>query len=107
MNNVSTQEIPISSTAHTHAHTHTGTHTRTHTHTQACPHTHIHAHTNTHTGRLVPMHTIKSRSFIGNILSFHTEPGTDNELRISTVKTQEILQGKVVRESAECHGTVE
>ncbi|XP_062304874.1 keratin, type I cytoskeletal 18 [Osmerus eperlanus] len=36
-----------------------------------------------------------------------TEPETDNELRIATVKTQEILQGKVVRESAECHGTVE
>ncbi|XP_046900099.1 keratin, type I cytoskeletal 19 [Hypomesus transpacificus] len=36
-----------------------------------------------------------------------TDPETDNELKIATVKTQEILQGKVVRESAECHGTVE
>lgn len=36
-----------------------------------------------------------------------TEPERDSELRISTVKTQEILQGNVVRESAEGHGTVE
>uniref|UniRef100_A0A667WT58 Keratin 222 n=1 Tax=Myripristis murdjan TaxID=586833 RepID=A0A667WT58_9TELE len=31
----------------------------------------------------------------------------DKELQISTVKTQEILQGHVVRESAEGHGTIE
>uniref|UniRef100_A0A8C7IU31 Keratin, type I cytoskeletal 18-A n=1 Tax=Oncorhynchus kisutch TaxID=8019 RepID=A0A8C7IU31_ONCKI len=36
-----------------------------------------------------------------------TEPERDNDLRISTVKTQEILQGNVVRESAEGTGTVE
>ncbi|XP_029907436.1 keratin-like protein KRT222 [Myripristis murdjan] len=36
-----------------------------------------------------------------------TEPEQDKELQISTVKTQEILQGHVVRESAEGHGTIE
>ncbi|KAM9314951.1 keratin-like protein KRT222 isoform 2-T2 [Pholidichthys leucotaenia] len=36
-----------------------------------------------------------------------TEPELDKDLPISTVKTQEILQGTVVRESAEGHGTVE
>ncbi|XP_076001335.1 keratin-like protein KRT222 isoform X2 [Genypterus blacodes] len=36
-----------------------------------------------------------------------TEPEQDKELPISTVKTQEVLQGNVVRESAEGHGTVE
>ncbi|XP_061763322.1 keratin, type I cytoskeletal 18 [Nerophis ophidion] len=36
-----------------------------------------------------------------------TEPEQDRELVISTVKTQEILQGNVVQESAEGHGTVE
>ncbi|XP_038828387.1 keratin, type I cytoskeletal 18-A-like [Salvelinus namaycush] len=36
-----------------------------------------------------------------------TEPKRDNDLRISTVKTQEIFQGNVVRESAEGTGTVE
>ncbi|KAK6269313.1 hypothetical protein J4Q44_G00393720 [Coregonus suidteri] len=36
-----------------------------------------------------------------------TEPERDNDLRISTVKTQEILQGNMVRESAEGTGTVE
>ncbi|XP_071777192.2 keratin-like protein KRT222 isoform X1 [Centroberyx gerrardi] len=36
-----------------------------------------------------------------------TEPEQDKELPISTVKTQEILQGNVVRESAEGHGTIE
>lgn len=36
-----------------------------------------------------------------------TEPELDKELPISTVKTQEILQGNVVRESAEGHGTIE
>lgn len=35
------------------------------------------------------------------------EPEQDNHLPISTVKTQEILQGSVVQESAEGHGTVE
>ncbi|KAM6972005.1 keratin-like protein KRT222 [Aplochiton taeniatus] len=36
-----------------------------------------------------------------------TEPERDSEFQISTVKTQEILQGNVVRESAEGRGTVE
>ncbi|KAM6940524.1 keratin-like protein KRT222 [Xenentodon cancila] len=36
-----------------------------------------------------------------------TEPQQDKDLPISTVKTQEILQGNVVRESAEAHGTIE
>ncbi|XP_035000718.1 keratin, type I cytoskeletal 18 isoform X1 [Hippoglossus stenolepis] len=36
-----------------------------------------------------------------------TEPEQDNDLPISTVKTQEILQGNVVQESAEGHGTIE
>lgn len=36
-----------------------------------------------------------------------TEPEQDKDLPIATVKTQEILQGKVVRESAEGHGTIE
>ncbi|KAM8879545.1 uncharacterized protein krt222 isoform 1-T1 [Spinachia spinachia] len=36
-----------------------------------------------------------------------TEPEKDKDLPISTVKTQEILQGNVMRESAEGHGTIE
>nr|XP_040041630.1 keratin-like protein KRT222 isoform X1 [Gasterosteus aculeatus aculeatus]XP_040041631.1 keratin-like protein KRT222 isoform X1 [Gasterosteus aculeatus aculeatus] len=36
-----------------------------------------------------------------------TGPEKDKDLPISTVKTQEILQGNVVRESAEGHGTIE
>ncbi|XP_053713919.1 keratin, type I cytoskeletal 18-A isoform X1 [Synchiropus splendidus] len=36
-----------------------------------------------------------------------TEPEQDQDLPIATVKTQEILQGNVVRESAEGHGTIE
>lgn len=36
-----------------------------------------------------------------------TEPEQDKDLPISTVKTQEVLQGNVVRESAEGHGTIE
>nr|XP_057945238.1 keratin-like protein KRT222 [Doryrhamphus excisus]XP_057945247.1 keratin-like protein KRT222 [Doryrhamphus excisus] len=36
-----------------------------------------------------------------------SEPEQDRDLPISTVKTQEILQGNVVRESAEGHGTIE
>uniref|UniRef100_A0A8D0D3G8 Keratin 222 n=2 Tax=Sander lucioperca TaxID=283035 RepID=A0A8D0D3G8_SANLU len=36
-----------------------------------------------------------------------TEPEREKYLPISTVKTQEILQGNVVRESAEGHGTIE
>ncbi|XP_069577803.1 keratin, type I cytoskeletal 18-A [Brachyistius frenatus] len=36
-----------------------------------------------------------------------TEPEQDEDLPISTVKTQEILQGNVVQESAEGHGTIE
>uniref|UniRef100_A0A3B5LSR8 IF rod domain-containing protein n=1 Tax=Xiphophorus couchianus TaxID=32473 RepID=A0A3B5LSR8_9TELE len=35
------------------------------------------------------------------------EPEQDKDLPLSTVKTQEILQGNVVRESAEGHGTIE
>ncbi|XP_070684332.1 keratin, type I cytoskeletal 12 [Pempheris klunzingeri] len=35
------------------------------------------------------------------------EPEQDKDLPIATVKTQEILQGNVVRESAEGHGTIE
>ncbi|XP_019735290.1 keratin, type I cytoskeletal 18-A isoform X2 [Hippocampus comes] len=40
-------------------------------------------------------------------LAILTEPEQDKHLPISTVKTQEILQGSVVQESAEGHGTVE
>ncbi|XP_062400277.1 keratin, type I cytoskeletal 18 isoform X2 [Sardina pilchardus] len=36
-----------------------------------------------------------------------TEPERNTDVKIATVKTQEILQGTVVRESAEGHGTVE
>ncbi|KAI3352245.1 hypothetical protein L3Q82_005218 [Scortum barcoo] len=36
-----------------------------------------------------------------------TEPEQDKDLPISTVKTQEILQGNVVQESAEGHGTID
>lgn len=36
-----------------------------------------------------------------------TEPELDKDLPISTVKTQEILQGNVMQESAEGHGTIE
>ncbi|XP_037620815.1 keratin, type I cytoskeletal 18 isoform X1 [Sebastes umbrosus] len=36
-----------------------------------------------------------------------TEPEKDKDLPLSTVKTQEILQGNVVRESAVGHGTIE
>ncbi|XP_020568476.1 keratin-like protein KRT222 isoform X1 [Oryzias latipes] len=36
-----------------------------------------------------------------------TEPEPDKDLPICTVKTQEILQGNVMRESAEGHGTIE
>lgn len=41
------------------------------------------------------------RSFV-----FPSEPAQDDS-PISTVKTQEILQGNVVQESAEGHGTIE
>ncbi|XP_029357338.1 keratin, type I cytoskeletal 18-A isoform X2 [Echeneis naucrates] len=40
-------------------------------------------------------------------LVIFTEPEQDTGLPISTVKTQEILQGNVVQESAEGHGTIE
>ncbi|XP_051939835.1 keratin, type I cytoskeletal 18-A isoform X2 [Hippocampus zosterae] len=43
----------------------------------------------------------------GQSLAILTEPEQDKHLPISTVKTQEILQGSVVQESAEGHGTVE
>ena len=37
----------------------------------------------------------------------HAEPERNTDVAFATVKTQEILQGTVVRESAEGHGTVE
>ncbi|XP_068607482.1 keratin-like protein KRT222 [Brachionichthys hirsutus] len=40
-------------------------------------------------------------------LGMLTEPEQDNDLPISTAKTREILQGGVVRVSAEGHGTIE
>lgn len=39
-------------------------------------------------------------------ISLFSEPAQDDS-PISTVKTQEILQGNVVQESAEGHGTIE
>ncbi|KAK6300419.1 hypothetical protein J4Q44_G00285170 [Coregonus suidteri] len=45
--------------------------------------------------------------FVEGYLFDYEEPERDNDLRISTVKTQEILQGNMVRESAEGTGTVE
>lgn len=52
---------------------------------------------------------IKKRSILirQQSLVILTEPELDKDLPISTVKTQEILQGNVVRESAEGHGTIE
>lgn len=52
---------------------------------------------------------IKRRSILlrQQSLVILTEPELDKDLPISTVKTQEILQGNVVRESAEGHGTIE
>uniref|UniRef100_A0A8C9YUU7 Keratin 222 n=1 Tax=Sander lucioperca TaxID=283035 RepID=A0A8C9YUU7_SANLU len=41
------------------------------------------------------------------LLEREEEPEREKYLPISTVKTQEILQGNVVRESAEGHGTIE
>ncbi len=38
---------------------------------------------------------------------FHPEPVLNKDGEICTVKTQEILEGNVVRESAEGHGNVE
>ncbi|XP_037830764.1 keratin-like protein KRT222 isoform X2 [Kryptolebias marmoratus] len=49
----------------------------------------------------------KSRLYRQRSLVILTEPDQDKDLPISTVKTQEILQGNVVRESAEGHGTIE
>uniref|UniRef100_A0AAV2LP13 IF rod domain-containing protein n=1 Tax=Knipowitschia caucasica TaxID=637954 RepID=A0AAV2LP13_KNICA len=58
---------------------------------------------------LHPDHDPKKRSILirQQSLVILTEPELDKELPISTVKTQEILQGNVVRESAEGHGTIE
>lgn len=52
---------------------------------------------------------VKKRSILirQHSLVILTEPEVDKDLPISTVKTQEILQGNVVRESAEGHGTIE
>lgn len=52
---------------------------------------------------------VKKRSILlrQQSLVILTEPELDKDLPISTVKTQEILQGNVVRESAEGHGTIE
>ncbi|XP_013877121.1 keratin, type I cytoskeletal 19 [Austrofundulus limnaeus] len=49
----------------------------------------------------------KNRLYRQQSLVILTEPEHDKDLPISTVKTQEILQGHVVRESAEGHGTIE
>lgn len=42
-----------------------------------------------------------------NATVFHPEPVRNKDGEICTVKTQEILEGNVVRESAEGHGNVE
>ncbi|KAK5602519.1 hypothetical protein CRENBAI_009726 [Crenichthys baileyi] len=49
----------------------------------------------------------KSQLYRQQSLVILTEPEQDKDLPLSTVKTQEILQGNVVRESAEGHGTIE
>ncbi|XP_021168739.2 keratin, type I cytoskeletal 18-A isoform X1 [Fundulus heteroclitus] len=49
----------------------------------------------------------KSKLYRQRSLVILTEPELDKDLPLSTVKTQEILQGNVVRESAEGHGTIE
>ncbi|XP_015827153.3 keratin-like protein KRT222 isoform X2 [Nothobranchius furzeri] len=49
----------------------------------------------------------KSKLYRQQSLVILSEPEQDNDSPISTVKTQEILQGNVVRESAEGHGTIE
>ncbi|XP_037546400.1 keratin, type I cytoskeletal 18 [Nematolebias whitei] len=49
----------------------------------------------------------KSKLYRQQSLVILTEPEHDKDLPISTVKTQEILQGNVVQESAEGHGTIE
>lgn len=54
--------------------------------------------TNINWSRSGPVLTSRSR--------LSAEPEHDQDLPISTVKTQEILQGNVVRESAEGHGTI-
>ncbi|XP_072319690.1 keratin-like protein KRT222 isoform X2 [Eucyclogobius newberryi] len=56
-----------------------------------------------------PDNGLKKRSILirQRSLVILTEPELDKDLPISTVKTQEILQGNVVRESAEGHGTIE
>ncbi|XP_033832038.1 keratin, type I cytoskeletal 18 [Periophthalmus magnuspinnatus] len=58
---------------------------------------------------LPPENGLKKRSILirQQSLVILTEPELDKDLPISTVKTQEILQGNVVRESAEGHGTIE
>lgn len=61
------------------------------------------------TGKTHAIHTHHTRSEVATISNqcFLTEPEPDKDLPIATVKTQEILQGNVVRESAEGHGTIE
>ncbi|XP_038134917.1 keratin, type I cytoskeletal 18-A isoform X1 [Cyprinodon tularosa] len=49
----------------------------------------------------------KSKLYRQQSLVILTEPEQDKDLPLATVKTQEILQGKVVQESAEGHGTIE
>ncbi|XP_047221013.1 keratin, type I cytoskeletal 18 [Girardinichthys multiradiatus] len=49
----------------------------------------------------------KSQLYRQQSLVILTEPEQDKDLPLSTVKTQEILQGNVVQESAEGHGTIE
>lgn len=49
---------------------------------------------------------ISYRRRVNALVSLSSEPAQD-ESPISTVKTQEILQGNVVQESAEGHGTIE
>uniref|UniRef100_A0A1A7WKG1 Keratin 222 n=1 Tax=Iconisemion striatum TaxID=60296 RepID=A0A1A7WKG1_9TELE len=49
----------------------------------------------------------KSKLYRQQSLVILSEPEQDKNSPISTVKTQEILQGNVVRESAEGHGTIE
>ncbi|KAJ0050845.1 hypothetical protein NL108_008185, partial [Boleophthalmus pectinirostris] len=57
---------------------------------------------------LPPENGLKKRSILirQQSLVILSEPELDKDLPISTVKTQEILQGNVVRESAEGHGTI-
>lgn len=63
--------------------------------------------TGKHGQALLPFsHHHSSFFFYSFFDSLFIEPAQD-DLPISTVKTQEILQGNVVQESAEGHGTIE